>query len=117
MSRLSQCIVTEEWKEEEDDDEEEEVKAHQGNNESGDSNFNGGVSDGDGDEYVIKSGNPEALNKSVRYPLFRAALQKSALSHEATHTHHMTRERNNSTGTVLVKNAIQEPDISSLIDW
>lgn len=104
MSRLSQCVVTEEWKEEDDD---EVAKTYLGEEEE----------KGDPDEYVIKGGSPENMNQSSRYPLFKAALQKAPPQKGMGRPRHPTRDRNNSTGTVLVKNAIQDPNISNLIDW
>lgn len=114
MSRLSQCVVTEDWKEEEDD-ELYEIKKSSAAAAGG--VFEGGEEEkGDSDEYVIKSGNPAVMNESSRYPLFRVALQKTP-TRKMERSKRAIRERNNSTGTVLVKNAIQEPNISNLIDW
>lgn len=122
MSRLSQCVITEDWKEEEEDENEEFRKFSLPTvSTAAEGAMEAGIVDeeeekGGSDEYVIKSGNPAMMNKSSRYPLFRVALQKSP-TRKIERSKRAIRERNNSTGTVLVKNAIQEPNISNLIDW
>ena len=104
MSNLGKYVVTKEWDDEDEEEEGENEKEYD--------------EDDDCDEYVISG---EMVKDSPSdYPLFKIPKPATTPKAKVTVVSKVMpeiRERNNSTNTVLVRNAIQEPKIYDLIKW